>query len=125
MNKTLRTKKMYLIITFISVLVAFLVLSSINTYASSSVAISKANFLDSLKPFFKEYKLITNTVIAMMIITNILIFIYHFCKLGAQACSHPLIRKETINNIMISGVCLMLTGASATIYAILYAIVMK
>ena len=112
-------------VLLIAILTLFIKLFNITSYSSTGVPASTSNnFLESLKPFMLEYKTFLNFFIGFVLLTNIIIFIYHFCQLGAKACNHPLIRQQTIHNILICGVCLALIGGGATIYYILFYMVM-
>lgn len=93
---------------------------SMDLKPGQKVEMNKNQLMSALHDFQKEYSLWLNVFIAFVIITSLLVFIYHFMMLGAKACDHPLLRKEAINNIIISGVCLALTGAGGIIYYILF-----
>lgn len=125
MKKLFKNKYIANLCTFIISMYVSILSFSINVNAQGVPAQTKENFMKSLQPFFKEYGLILNTFVGIVVLTNFIIFMYHFCRLAKMSCDHPLIRKEAINNIMISGVCLALIGGAGTIYAILFTVIMK
>lgn len=124
MKSFLMNKKINKIVIFLNTIIMSLSFFNINVYASG-YASTQVDFLKKMQPFFKEYGFILNSFVAVVILSNFIIFIYHFCKLGAQACDHPLIRKQVINDLVISGICLALIGGAGTIYTILFTIIMK
>lgn len=123
MNKIIKSKSLKKLYGLLSTLICIMMIFNINAFALP--ASTEEQFLQKLQPFFKEYGLILNVFIAVVVLTNLLIFIYHFCKLGAQACDHPLIRRQVLQDLMISGVCLALIGGAGSIYVILFSIIMK
>lgn len=91
-------------------------------YIPKTTVKTSANFLKTFTDFYKEKSIWFNFLLGIVLLTNIVIFIYHFCKLGATA-TLPQERAKTIHNILISGLCLALTGIINLIYVILFYII--
>lgn len=61
-----------------------------------------------------EYRVIVAGITGFGAVTSVLIFIYHFIKLGAVA-DNPWERREVMKNILISGICTALLGGISLI----------
>lgn len=114
----MNTKKYILNIFFILLFVIILLFCTKMDSFAVGVAHS-ADIRNALKAFRKEYKFYLNVFVGFIVLSNILIFIYHFFRLGAVA-TNPQERKKTINDLIICGVCLALIGGGAVIIYILF-----
>ena len=76
-------------------------------------------FVERLRAFLYEYRLIMNILTGIIVLTNIGIFVYHFCRLGFVS-SNPQARSQCITDILITAVCLALTGSGAIVFYILF-----
>ena len=72
--------------------------------------------VNAFAEFYKEYRIALNFTIAIALFTSIGIFIYLLCKLAAHG-NNPQVRSETINNLVICGVCTGILGGLSVIYA--------
>lgn len=72
--------------------------------------------------FFDEYRMIIGYITAIGLLTSILVFIYHMIQLANMA-SHPVLRRKTMTNIMISLICTALLGGMTVINFLFYEII--
>lgn len=108
-------------------IVLFLQLIRLNTFivsAQPSFSSVEERLKVPLQAFMDQFGVLLNIFMGFVLITNIIIFIYHFSKL-AMSASNPKERSEAIEHILISGVCLALTGATNLIVWLLFLTVMK
>lgn len=107
-----------IIITLISLII--MDLSSIDAYATTlNIVESKEGLITAFNNFVLEYKNLLGGIVGLALLTNIGLFIYHFCQLGATS-SNPQKRAQVIHNLMIVGITTALFGAVPIIYIILY-----
>lgn len=113
----IKNKRIILSIIFCITAMVVLNVMRIDSYAA---AISTGEgYTTALENFFKEYKAIIVVCIAISLITNIGIFIYHLVALGANS-TNPQKRARTIHNLIVSGISTALLGAVTLIYSILF-----
>ena len=84
----------------------------------SSMETSK-DFQEAFQNFMNEYSSVFTIVLSISILLSILIFIIHIVNLNKHA-DNPQMRKTVMNNLMVSGVCLVAEGAISVILAIMY-----
>lgn len=79
-------------------------------------------FKEAFSAFFTEYRLIIGYITALGLLTSILVFIFHMIQLANMA-SHPILRRKTMTNIMISLVCTALLGGMTVINFLFYEVI--
>lgn len=114
-------KKILICLSLIIMSCLLLQAFSINSYATGGMATS-GKITIPLQNFYKEYKGFINVFMGFVILSNILIFIYHFIRLGATS-TKPQERSKCLTDMFISGVCLALTGGGAVVMYILFYLV--
>lgn len=113
------TKKILIGLSLILISLLLMQLFSINSHAMTVGGVTSGKITIPLQNFYKEYKGFINVFMGFIILTNILIFIYHFMKLGATA-TNPQARSKCLSDMFISGVCLALTGGGAVVMYLLF-----
>jgi hypothetical protein len=77
---------------------------------------------EAWKAFMDEYRVILAAIAGIGALTSILVFIFHFIKLGTMP-SHPIMRREVMNNMLVSAICTALLGGISLVLTIFYYIV--
>lgn len=80
------------------------------------------NISKPLNTFLNNYQSIITFILAFSIITTFIIMIINITKL-ANARDNPQLRKEAVNGILITGICIVILGSLSTIYIILISII--
>lgn len=80
------------------------------------------NISKPLNTFLNNYQSIITFILAFSIITTFIIMIINITKL-ANARDNPQLRKEAVNGILITGICIAILGSLSTIYIILISII--
>ena len=122
-NITFKRKEIKVIfLCAIAILASFAILNIFNLDSFAIVTTGEATSGDLTKPlknFYKEYKFYVNLFTGFVVLSNLLIFIYHFCRLG-MVSDNPQERRKCLNDMLICGVCLALIGGGATVVYILF-----
>lgn len=79
---------------------------------------------EAWKAFLDEYRVILAGMAGIGALTSVMVFIFHFIKLGTMP-SHPIQRREVMNNMLISAICTALLGGISLVLTIFYYIVME
>jgi len=79
----------------------------------------KPTFDEAWKSLMKEYRVIIASISGIGALTSVLVFIFHFVKLGSMP-SHPIQRREVLNNMLISAVTTALLGGITLVMTIFY-----
>lgn len=87
-----------------------------------SFASGKPNTDEAWKAFMNEYRVILASIAGIGALTSILVFIFHFIKLGS-AGSSPHQRSEALGNMVVSGIITALLGGISGILSIFYHVV--
>ena len=111
-----KSKKICLFTIFLLIITIAFNFLSINSFATAS---SSGNLQHALNGFLDTYSFYFNIFLGFVIATNLLIFIYHFSRLGATS-SNPQERAKTLKDMLISGVCLAIIGGGAVIIYVLF-----
>lgn len=107
------------IITILTPLITAYYLLPVNTYAFGTNRITTGeNFNTKLAALMAEFEFIINFVSGFMLLTSSLIFIYHLVGL-ARHSDNPMARNQTVSNLLVSGICLAITG-SLEIFILMY-----
>lgn len=109
-------KQSYILIMQLILMCLIINLSVIDGYC---VTVSTGNFMLPLKTFMNEYRVVFGVFIGFVLLTNIIIFIYHFVRMTAKS-SNPQERKKCLEDIFISGICLSLLGGGTIIIYLLF-----
>ena len=67
----------------------------------------------------EEYRVILAALAGIGALTSIMVFIFHFIKLGTMP-SHPIQRREAMNNMLVSAITTALLGSITMILTIFY-----
>lgn len=73
---------------------------------------------DKVNIFLMETKVFTSGCLAFLLVTSVLLFIYHLIRLGALS-NHPMLRHKAIHDLMIVGGCTACLGSVSLLYTIL------
>lgn len=94
-------------------------------FISLNLEVASADeFSDAWEAFMVEYRIILAGFAGVGAVTSILVFIYHFIKLGTMP-SHPILRREVMSNMLISGICTALLGGITLILTLFYGIMFE
>lgn len=77
---------------------------------------------EAWKAFMDEYRVILAAIAGIGALTSVLVFIFHFIKLGTMP-SHPIQRREVMNNMLISAITTALLGGISLVLTLFYYIV--
>lgn len=102
----------------IAILVSFAIFNIFDLNSFATTAIS-GDLKQPLQNFYKEYKFYVNLFTGFVVLSNLLIFIYHFCRLG-MVSDNPQERRKCLNDMLICGVCLGLIGGGAIVIYIIF-----
>lgn len=111
------TKRILMCLLLIIISIVLFKMLSLNSYATGIA--ESGDLRTPLKNFYKEYKGFVNVFMAFVVLSNILIFIYHFVRLG-MVSTNPQERSKCLNDMLISGVCFALIGGGAVAMYILF-----
>lgn len=102
----------------VAILVSFVILNifDLNSFATTAMS---GDISKPLKNFYKEYRFYVNLFTGFVVLSNLLIFIYHFCRLG-MVSTNPQERRKCLNDMLICGICLGLIGGGAVVTYILF-----
>lgn len=90
----------------------------------TSYAVNATAFNKAWESFMSEYRVILAGIAGVGAVTSIMVFIFHFIKLGTMP-SHPIQRRQAISNMVISAICTALLGGISTILTIFYATIFQ
>ncbi|WPS85461.1 hypothetical protein SMD22_02180 (plasmid) [Brevibacillus halotolerans] len=94
---------------------------SLNTM--ESFAADNEKLVNAWNAFILEYRFVLAGFSAIGVLTSILIFIYHMLQLG-NLSSHPIKRRESMGNILISLVCTALLGGLGLLTTLFYEVLL-
>lgn len=90
----------------------------------ASYAVDATAFNTAWESFMKEYRVILAGIAGVGAVTSVMVFIFHFIKLGTMP-AHPIQRRQAISNMMISAICTALLGGISAILTIFYATIFQ
>ncbi|MFI3211292.1 MAG: hypothetical protein R3Y64_09645 [Peptostreptococcaceae bacterium] len=101
---------------FLLAVLTLFMTNTVNIFADGKLTPDAA-----IKAFQDFYNPLFNVFYGFTLLTNILIFIYHFTRLGVTS-TNPQARSKTLSDIMISGACLALIGGGGLLYALMFGV---
>lgn len=103
---------------FLMLISVMIVLNSTEAFASNG-----EKLINAWNAFILEYRIVLAYFTGIGALTSVLIFIYHMVQL-ANLSAHPIKRRESMMNILVSLICTSLLGGLGIITGLFYQILL-